>query len=118
MSTASFTPSLPGAATARRRCALRAARSSSSASSRTAVPPEKALADLYRRMSARDAKWLTRLILKDYQPVVLDRHAVLSSYSELLPMVLKVQNSLPSAVSFLQRQTHSRSLRQGPLGAR
>ncbi len=86
------------------------------ASTATIARPDDDLANLYRRLSPRDAKWLTRLVLKDYQPITLDRHAVVSSYNELLPMVLKVQHDLPAAVSFLQHQARTRNALLGPLG--
>ena len=55
------------------------------------------LGDLYRRSSARDAKWLTRLILKNYEPVVLDQRVVCAGYHPLLPTILKVQDDLAVA---------------------
>lgn len=62
----------------------------------------RALGFIYFRLSARDAKWFTRLILKNYQPVVLSEYAVLSSYHVLLPQLLKVRDDLTIATAFLR----------------
>ena len=64
--------------------------------------------DVYRRVSARDAKWLTRLILKSFLPIVLDVRTVLNSYDRLLPRILLVQDDLFAATSFLQAQKRNR----------
>ncbi|KAL2157585.1 hypothetical protein VTH06DRAFT_5963 [Thermothelomyces fergusii] len=61
------------------------------------VDKELSLGSLYQRLSARDAKWLTRLILKNYEPVVLDPRVVCASYHPLLPAILKVQDDLSVA---------------------
>ncbi|KAH9901921.1 hypothetical protein F4778DRAFT_738154 [Xylariomycetidae sp. FL2044] len=61
-----------------------------------------ALADLYQRLSARDAKWFTRLVLKSYEPVVLDHHTVFRSYHHLLPQMLKVRDDLTLITAFLR----------------
>lgn len=58
---------------------------------------ELSIGSLYQRVSARDAKWLTRLILKNYEPVVLDLRVVCSGYHPLLPAILKVQDDLAVA---------------------
>ena len=62
----------------------------------------RALGAIYVRLSARDAKWFTRLILKNYQPVVLSENAVLSSYHVLLPQLLKVRDDLTLTTAFLR----------------
>jgi len=69
----------------------------SSASENRPADQELVLGDLYRRSSARDAKWLTRLILKNYEPVVLDQRVVCAGYHPLLPTILKVQDDLAVA---------------------
>jgi len=73
----------------------------SSASFTRPADQELALGDLYRRSSARDAKWLTRLILKNYEPVVLDLRVVCAGYHTLLPAILKVQDDLAVAGGIL-----------------
>lgn len=66
-----------------------------------AVDVEEALAPLYRRLSSRDAKWLTRMILKSYSPVVVPVNLVLRSFHFLLPHLLLFQDSFDAALSML-----------------
>jgi DNA ligase-4 len=54
-------------------------------------------------LSARDAKWLTRLILKNYEPVVVDQRAVCAGYHPALPAILKVQDDLTVAGRVLDK---------------
>ncbi|RYP46824.1 hypothetical protein DL768_007029 [Monosporascus sp. mg162] len=67
----------------------------------------RVLGSIYVRLSARDAKWLTRLILKNYQPVVLDEYTVFSSYHVLLPQLLKVRDDLTITTAFLRHVNQS-----------
>jgi DNA ligase 4 len=57
---------------------------------------------MYRRLRAVEAKWFTRLVLKDYQPVVLDPGLVYQRYDSLLPLILRVHESFDCALSLLQ----------------
>ncbi|KAK4103998.1 hypothetical protein N658DRAFT_504807 [Parathielavia hyrcaniae] len=82
----------------------------SSASENRPADQELSLGDLYRRLSARDAKWLTRLILKNYEPVILDPHVVCSSYHPLLPAILKVQDHLAVAGRILDTLRRDRTV--------
>ncbi|KAK4239681.1 hypothetical protein C8A03DRAFT_32283 [Achaetomium macrosporum] len=68
------------------------------------------LGGLYKRLSARDAKWLTRLILKNYEPVVLDQHVVCAGYHRLLPQILQVQDDLAVAGRILDSQRRDRTV--------
>lgn len=70
----------------------------------TAVDVEEALAPLYRRLSSRDAKWLTRMILKSYIPVVVPVIFVLRSYHFLLPHLLLFQDSFDAALHMLRSE--------------
>ncbi|KAI1375198.1 hypothetical protein F4677DRAFT_423513 [Hypoxylon crocopeplum] len=63
---------------------------------------EQSIANIYRRLSARDAKWFTRLMLKNYQPVVMDERLVFRSYHILLPQMMKVREDLSIATAFLR----------------
>ncbi|KAK4122280.1 hypothetical protein N657DRAFT_575760 [Parathielavia appendiculata] len=74
---------------------------------------ELSLGDLYRRLSARDAKWLTRLILKNYEPVILEPHVVCLSYHPLLPCILKVQDNLAVAGRILDTLRRDRTVTGG-----
>ncbi|KAM0412604.1 hypothetical protein ACHAPD_009267 [Fusarium lateritium] len=64
---------------------------------------------MYRRLSAVEAKWFTRLILKSYQPLVLDPHLIYRLCDPLLPCVLKVQDDFATAI------TTAQTLRRGLL---
>lgn len=70
----------------------------------TAVDVEECLGPLYRRMSSRDAKWLTRMILKNYSPVILPTSFVLRKFHFLLPPLLLFQDSFDSALKTLASQ--------------
>ncbi|KAK3308766.1 uncharacterized protein B0T15DRAFT_483355 [Chaetomium strumarium] len=80
-----------------------------SASENRPADQELSLGGLYTRLSARDAKWLTRLILKNFEPVVLDQHVVCASYHPLLPQVLRVQDDLAVAGRILDNQRRDRT---------
>ena len=63
---------------------------------------EKDLAILYRRLAPRDAKRLTRVILKELAPTVLDMWTVLFNLNNVLPTALKIRADFEAAVSCLQ----------------
>lgn len=67
------------------------------------------LGQFFTRLSPRDAKWFTRLILKNYQPIVLEERVVLRTYHALLPRMLKVRDDLQIATDFLQHVDPSQS---------
>jgi len=79
------------------------------------VDREKELRELYQRVTPRDAKWLTRLILKDYQPVKFGINEVYRCYHPLLPVILKIQHDLGAALALLQDVRNFRAVTQGPL---
>lgn len=86
---------------------VRASRANSS------VDKELELSSLYQRVSPRDGKWLTRLILKRYEPVVLDPNTIYRGFHPLLPTILKVQEDFAVAGRFLQEHVR----RKGVTGA-
>ncbi|KAI9662621.1 MAG: hypothetical protein M1821_008788 [Bathelium mastoideum] len=57
---------------------------------------------LYRRSSPYEAKWLTRLVLKDIARFVPEDYQVLSEYHFLMPDLLRFQDSLPHAIALLK----------------
>lgn len=57
---------------------------------------------MYRRLSAVEAKWFTRLILKSCQPLVLDPHLIYQLCDPLLPCVLKIQDDFAIAIATAQ----------------
>ncbi|KAK5662956.1 hypothetical protein OQA88_6368 [Cercophora sp. LCS_1] len=73
----------------------------SSAPSSRLTDSESNLGELYRRLSAQDAKWLTRMILKNYEPVLLDLQVVYRCYDPYLPAIMKVQDENAAAALVL-----------------
>ncbi|GKT97883.1 dna ligase 4 [Fusarium langsethiae] len=90
---------------------IRASQASMTPSNRTDVEL------MYRRLSAVEAKWFTRLILKSYQPLVLDPYLIYRLCDPLLPCVLKVQDDFATAIATaqtLRRRLLPNSGRQTP----
>lgn len=77
---------------------------------------ELGLGGLYKRLSARDAKWFTRLVLKNYEPVVLDQRLVLQSYHPLLPAILNVRDDLAIAGRILDAYRRSQKVTEPGIG--
>ncbi|KAK3955359.1 ATP dependent DNA ligase [Pseudoneurospora amorphoporcata] len=82
----------------------------SSPPSSTPVTREKALGDIYTRFSPRDAKWFTRLFLKNYQPVILDQQLVYRNYHPRLPLMLKVRDDFVDAGRILASHKRERTV--------
>lgn len=70
----------------------------------TAVDVDTTLSPLYRRLSSRDAKWLTRMILKRYDPVVFPENFTMAKFHFLLPHLLRFQNTFEGALDMLQSE--------------
>ncbi|KAI0470862.1 hypothetical protein GGR56DRAFT_657971 [Xylariaceae sp. FL0804] len=66
------------------------------------------LARVYLRLNGRDAKWFTRLILKNYQPVVLNENLLFRSYHVLLPQMMRIRDDLSFSTAFLRHVSRSR----------
>ncbi|KFZ04757.1 hypothetical protein V501_08993 [Pseudogymnoascus sp. VKM F-4519 (FW-2642)] len=64
--------------------------------------PTASLSTLYKRLPARESKWLTRLVLKSYSPVIVPDHLVYMLYHPFLPGLLEVEPDF-SAALFLRR---------------
>ena len=60
------------------------------------------LANIFRRLHPSEAKWLVRLILKDFAPVRLDESTVLRSVHFLLPDILRFQQDFDAAAVTLR----------------
>lgn len=73
------------------------------------------LGPLYRRLQAREAKWLTRLILKNFEPIVISDSFVYRLYHPFLPGLLKVQAELQPALKILKTLDYDPS-KGGPKG--
>jgi hypothetical protein len=69
------------------------------------------LGDIYRRLSSREAKWLTRLILKDYSPVKFPDSLVCQSNHSFLPRCIQVRAQFTSSIPTALRRDGPGSLR-------
>lgn len=49
-----------------------------------------------------EAKWLTRLVLKDYRPLILDSRLVYQCCHPVLPAILQIQDDFAAAINALQ----------------
>jgi len=79
-----------------------AVRSRSKESDWIASDVDGILTPLLHRMSSRDMKWFTRLLLKNYAPVILPERLVLRSLHFLLPELLKFQDSFDAVVPLIR----------------
>ncbi|EWC47384.1 hypothetical protein DRE_00352 [Drechslerella stenobrocha 248] len=66
---------------------------------------ESLLGSIYRRLSSRDAKWFTRVLLKSLLPVAIDPEHLFREFHFLLPQVWRVRSQLASALSLLGSKT-------------
>lgn len=60
------------------------------------------LENIYRRLGSKEAKWFTRLILKDYQPLTFDPYLIYRLCDPILPLVLKIQDDFTAAITAVQ----------------
>ncbi|KAI2641651.1 hypothetical protein GGS26DRAFT_536276 [Hypomontagnella submonticulosa] len=68
---------------------------------------DRSFTGFYRRLSPRDAKWFTRLVLKNYQPVIINEWHVFRFYHPLLPQAMKAMDDLTVATAFLHKVRQS-----------
>ncbi|KFY31999.1 hypothetical protein V493_00591 [Pseudogymnoascus sp. VKM F-4281 (FW-2241)] len=68
----------------------------------TCDAPTESLGRLYQRLPARESKWLTRLILKSYSPVMVPDHLVYELYHPFLPDLLEVEQDFSAALFLLR----------------
>jgi len=66
------------------------------------VDVDEQLRSLYRRTQSREAKWLTRLILKDYGAVEIPEWVVFRCIDLRLPLALKIHDTFEDAVRVLR----------------
>jgi DNA ligase-4 len=64
-----------------------------------------ALSSIFRRLKSPEAKWMVRMLLKDYSPVRIPETAVMHQFHFLLPDLLSFQNSFEAAVKLLDEPT-------------
>ncbi|KAI1131176.1 hypothetical protein F5Y10DRAFT_79048 [Nemania abortiva] len=70
--------------------------------SSTVQDPNTLLVRVYNRLGSRDAKWFTRLVLKNYQPVALNEHTIFRNYHPLLPQMMKIRDDLSVATAYVR----------------
>lgn len=63
----------------------------------------ESLGQLYQRLQGRESKWLTRLVLKCYAPVIIPEHFVYTQYNPFLPDLLKIQAEFSAALGLLRK---------------
>jgi hypothetical protein len=64
-----------------------------------------ALSSIFRRLKSFKAKWMVRILLKDYSLIRILETAVIHQFYFLLPNLLSIQNSFEIAVKFLNKST-------------
>lgn len=64
--------------------------------------PLTILKRIFLRLKSFEAKWFTRLLLKDFSPVVLKWNSTLTAYHFLLPGLLNFQNSFTASIELLR----------------
>ena len=67
---------------------------------------DRSIGDIFKRCSPVEGKWLARLILKDFAPVIVNEALVLKGIHFLLPDVLRFQNDFEVAMSLLRGPLH------------
>ncbi|KAI1332019.1 hypothetical protein F5Y16DRAFT_421337 [Xylariaceae sp. FL0255] len=66
-----------------------------------------ALTKIYLCLRPRDAKWFTRLVLKNYEPVAMNSYSVFRNYHPLLPRMMQIQDNMSTAGEFLRQINNS-----------
>jgi hypothetical protein len=69
------------------------------------------LGDIYNQLTPRDAKWLTRLILKDYSPVKFPDSLICLSNHSFLPRCIQVRAQFSTSIPNALRRDGPGSLR-------
>ena len=68
-----------------------------------ARPMHEELSSIYDSLKAQQAKWFTRLILKDLGPIMISESVVLHSVHWSLPSVMKLHENFEAAVAICQK---------------
>jgi DNA ligase-4 len=64
-----------------------------------------ALSSIFRRLKSSEAKWMVRVLIKDYSPVQVPETLAMYHFHVLLPDLLSFQNSFEAAVKLLDEPT-------------
>ena len=73
-------------------------------SNRSPINMIESLQQLYHRLQSREAKWLTRMILKEYPGLELQETMLLRCLDIRLPAMMKNQDSFESAIDSLRNR--------------
>ena len=64
-----------------------------------------ALSGMFRRLNSSEAKWMVRMLLKNYSPVHVPETLAMQQFHFLLPHLLGFQNSFEAVVKLLHKPT-------------
>lgn len=91
---------------------------------KTKLPPgssearDSIVGNIFKRLQPNEAKWLVRLILKDFSPVRMNEALVLRLYHFLLPDLLRFQDSFSAAICLLKGELQGYPERPDPRSER
>ncbi|KAF2468018.1 uncharacterized protein BDR25DRAFT_335773 [Lindgomyces ingoldianus] len=71
------------------------------------VSTDTVLKNILIKLESYEAKWLVRLILRNYCTIELDEELVIKQFHFLLPSLLLFQNDFDAALSLLRRDLHA-----------
>ncbi len=63
--------------------------------------PEKILGPIFLKLHSGEAKWLTRMLLKNYAPITMNERLIFRHFHFLLPDILSFQNDFDAVVALL-----------------
>ena len=63
---------------------------------------DKVFSTIFRRLYSSEAKWMVRMLLKTYSPVLIPEKPTMHRFHFLLPDLLSFQNTFEAAVKLLQ----------------
>jgi DNA ligase 4 len=63
------------------------------------------LSRIFRALKSSEAKWMVRMLSKNYSPVCVPESLAIHQFHFLLPDLLKFQNSFEAAVKLLDEKT-------------
>ena len=78
---------------------------------------DRTLEQVYRRLHSREAKWFTRMLLKDLGSLELPLPMVLGCLHPELPQYIKVYDTFAAAIGVLRARNTSKSVIESPTNA-
>lgn len=88
---------------------------SSRSMGRSTREDREALGEVFRSLSARDAKWFTRLVLKKCFPAKVPEDLVFAQCHKLLPALLRIHEDFVVALRLLTQQPRNNRILSGDL---